>query len=80
MKSKTLREKVEIIGGIGLMVTAVVGWAVFIWLLGGNGLTAWQKLLSIAISYALIAFYTWAGDRGFGAVPVKVINQDQDRR
>lgn len=80
MKNKTLREKIEIFGSIGLMVTAILGWAWFIWVLGGNGLTVWQKLMFIAISYALIAFYVWAGDHGFGSIPVKIINQDQDRR
>ncbi|OHB53068.1 MAG: hypothetical protein A2Y12_16260 [Planctomycetes bacterium GWF2_42_9] len=79
MKKKSLREKIEIFGGIGLMVAAVLGWAAFIWMLGGNGFTIWQKLLSIAISYGLIAFYLWAGDRGFGAIAVKVVNLD-DRR
>jgi len=77
MKNKTLREKIEIIGGIGLMIAAVVGWAWFIWLLGGHGLTIWQKLLSIAISYALIAGYLWLGDRGFGAIPVHVVYIDR---
>lgn len=73
MKNKSLREKIEIFGSIALMVAAILAWAWFIWSLGGNGLTAWQKLLSILVSYALIAFYLWAGDRGFGAVPVKII-------
>jgi len=73
MKNKTLREKIEIFGGISLMVAAILGWAWFIWLLGGNGLTAWQKLLTILVSYAVIAMYLWLGDRGFGTIPVKVI-------
>lgn len=73
MKNKTLREKIEIFGGIGLMVAAILGWAWFIWSLGGNGLTVWQKLLTILVSYILIAFYLWAGDHGIGAIPVKVV-------
>lgn len=78
-KKKPLREKIEIFSGIGLMVAAVLGWSWFIWALGGNGLTAWQKLLTILVSYALIAFYLWVGDRGCGAIAVKIINPD-DRR
>ncbi|OHB59767.1 MAG: hypothetical protein A2Y12_03545 [Planctomycetes bacterium GWF2_42_9] len=74
MKNKNRREKIEIIGGISLMVAAVLGWAWFIWMLGGNGLTVWQKLLSILVSYVLIAGYLWLGDRGFGAVPVRIIH------
>lgn len=73
MKKKTLREKIEIIGGIGLIAAGVLAWSWFIWALGGHGMTSWQKLLSILISYAVIAMYLWLGDRGFGAVPVKVI-------
>jgi len=79
MKNKSRREKIEIIGGIGLMVAAVLGWAWFIWLLGGNGLAVWQKLMFIAISYALIAFYVWAGDRGFGAIPVRVVYIEREK-
>lgn len=85
MNKAEFRKNIGIIFGNLVALAGVIGWGWFIWSLCGSGLSFWEKILTEAVSYALIISLCWYCTLpGAGCIAVKVLydyrDQDGGRR
>lgn len=60
-----------------VLVGTLVGIGVFVWVLCRPGFSVLETLAFEVGAYGLIIAFIVLGDKGFGAIPVRIINKDE---